>query len=145
MRCLGAGMARAFRAGRSRAGRQHAGSSRAGRPRLRPGAVVSAVAALAGACLAAAAASAAAAAPGRAAVPAAQAAAAPVCQVTYTVNSDWGTGFSVAINITNNGPAITSWTLGYAYTGNQKIPGVEIQMRTVPCPIDAFRKYNLPP
>ena len=124
MRRLGAGMARAFRTGRSRAGRQHAGSSRAGRPRLRPGAVVSAVAALAAACLAAAAASAATAAPGRAAVPAAQAApaaAAPVCQVTYTVNSDWGTGFSVAINITNNGPAITSWTLGYAYTGNQKI------------------------
>ncbi len=44
-----------------------------------------------------------------------------MCQVTYTVNSDWGTGFSVAVNITNNGPAITSWTLGYAYTGNQKI------------------------
>ncbi len=49
------------------------------------------------------------------------AAASPVCQVTYTVNSDWGTGFSVAVNITNNGPAITSWTLGYAYTGNQKL------------------------
>ena len=121
MRRLGAGMARAVRAGRSRAGRQHAGSSRAGRPRLRRGAVVSAVAALAAACLAAAAASAATAVPGRAAVPAAPAAAASACQVTYTVNSDWGTGFSVAINITNNGPAITSWTLGYAYTGNQKI------------------------
>src|SRR6266700_2823218 len=52
---------------------------------------------------------------------AAPAAASPVCQVAYTVNSDWGTGFSIAINITNNGPAITSWTLGYAYTGNQKI------------------------
>ena len=63
-------------------------------------------------------------APATAAAPAAQAApaaATSVCQVTYTVNSDWGTGFSVAINITNNGPAITSWTLGYAYTGNQKI------------------------
>src|SRR5579859_6636366 len=58
---------------------------------------------------------------GLAAVAAAPAAAAPVCQVAYTVNSDWGTGFSVAINITNNGPAITSWTLGYGYTGNQKI------------------------
>ena len=58
---------------------------------------------------------------GLAAVAAAPASAAPVCQVTYTVNSDWGTGFSVAINITNNGPAITSWTLGYAYTGNQQI------------------------
>ncbi len=125
MRRPGAGMARACRAGWSRAWRQHAGSSRAGRPRLRRGAAVPAVAALAGAALVvAAAASAATAAPGRAAAPAAQvaaAAAAPVCQVTYTVNSDWGTGFSVAINITNNGPAVTSWTLGYAYTGNQKI------------------------
>ena len=122
MRRLGAGMARACRAGWSRAWRRHAGSSRAGRARLRRGAVVSAAAALAGAALVvAAAASAATAAPGRAAAPAAQAAAAPVCQVTYTVNSDWGTGFSVAVNITNNGPAVTSWTLGYAYTGNQKI------------------------
>ena len=58
---------------------------------------------------------------GLTAVAATPASAAPVCQVTYTVNSDWGTGFSVAINITNNGPAVTSWTLGYAYTGNQKI------------------------
>src|SRR5512142_2068871 len=58
---------------------------------------------------------------GLAAVAAAPASAAPVCQVAYTVNSDWGTGFSIAITITNNGPATTSWTLGYAYTGNQKI------------------------
>ena len=58
---------------------------------------------------------------GLTAVAAAPAAAAPVCQVAYTVNSDWGTGFSVAITLTNNGPAVTSWTLGYAYTGNQKI------------------------
>ena len=64
------------------------------------------------------AAAAATAAPGRGAQPAA---ASPVCQVAYTVNSDWGTGFSIAITITNNGPAITSWTLGYSYSGNQKI------------------------
>src|SRR5215813_10991343 len=55
---------------------------------------------------------------GLAAVAAAPASAAPVCQVAYTVHSDWGTGFSIAINITNNGPAITSWTLGYSYSGN---------------------------
>src|SRR5215472_14470898 len=67
------------------------------------------------------AATAATAAPGHGAAPAVPAAAAPVCQVTYTVNSDWGTGFSIAINITNNGPAISSWTLGYSYTGNQQI------------------------
>src|SRR5579859_2011830 len=53
--------------------------------------------------------------------PAAPAAASSVCQVAYTVNSDWGTGFSVAINITNNGPAITSWTLGYSYSGSQQL------------------------
>jgi endoglucanase len=80
---------------------------KARRPRLWRGAAVLAAAALGCA--------------GLAAVAAAPASAAPVCQVTYTVNSDWGTGFSVAVNITNNGPAITSWTLGYAYTGNQKI------------------------
>src|SRR5437660_1710957 len=58
---------------------------------------------------------------GLAAVAAAPASAAPVCQVAYTVNSDWGTGFSIAINITNNGPAITSWTLAYSYSGNQTL------------------------
>jgi Glycosyl hydrolase family 48/Cellulose binding domain/Bacterial Ig domain len=93
----------------------------AGHLRLRRGAVLAAAAALACGALAAVAATAATAAPGRGAAPAVPAAAAPVCQVTYTVNSDWGTGFSAAITITNNGPAITSWTLGYAYTGNQKI------------------------
>src|SRR6516164_1857986 len=56
--------------------------------------------------------------PGQGAAPAA---AGPVCQVAYTVNSDWGTGFSIAITITNNGPAITSWNLGYAYAGNQTL------------------------
>ena len=49
------------------------------------------------------------------------AAAAASCQVTYTVNSDWGTGFSVAITITNTGSAISSWTLGYSYSGNQQL------------------------
>jgi endoglucanase len=55
------------------------------------------------------------------AVGAGSASAAPVCQVAYTVQSDWGTGFSLAISITNNGAAVTSWTLAYAYTGNQTI------------------------
>jgi cellulose 1,4-beta-cellobiosidase len=43
------------------------------------------------------------------------------CTAQYVVNSDWGTGFSIAINITDNGPAITSWTLAYSYSGNQQI------------------------
>jgi Glycosyl hydrolase family 48/Cellulose binding domain/Bacterial Ig domain len=51
---------------------------------------------------------------------AAPAATTPACQVAYSVN-DWGTGFTATITITNNGPAITSWTLAYAYSGNQKL------------------------
>jgi cellulose 1,4-beta-cellobiosidase len=50
-----------------------------------------------------------------------QASAQAGCAVQYVVNSDWGTGFSVAINITNEGSAISSWTLGYSYTGNQTL------------------------
>ena len=51
-----------------------------------------------------------------AAAPAATAA----CTVNYSVNQ-WNTGFTAAITITNNGPAITSWTLAYSYTGNQTL------------------------
>src|SRR5215472_2081823 len=105
-------------------GRGRTSAGRAGRarwPRLpRAAAVWAAVCSLAAGGLVAvgvAAATAATASPGQGAAPAA----APVCQVTYTVNSDWGTGFSIAITITNNAPAITSWTLGYSYPGNQKL------------------------
>jgi hypothetical protein len=47
--------------------------------------------------------------------------AASACQVTYTVSSDWGTGFTAAVTIQNTGSAITSWTLGYSYAGNQAL------------------------
>jgi endoglucanase len=47
--------------------------------------------------------------------------AASACQVSYTVSSDWGTGFTAAVTIQNTGSAITSWTLGYSYAGNQKV------------------------
>ena len=46
--------------------------------------------------------------------------AAPACQVQYSVNQ-WNTGFTAAVTITNNGSAITSWTLAYSYTGNQAL------------------------
>ncbi|HUZ24323.1 MAG TPA: cellulose binding domain-containing protein, partial [Streptosporangiaceae bacterium] len=56
------------------------------------------------------------------AAPAAQAAqAAGTCQVTYAVQSDWGTGFTLGVTIQNTGPAITSWTLAYTYAGNQAL------------------------
>ena len=45
----------------------------------------------------------------------------PACAVAYHVSSDWGTGFSVQVTITNNGPAITSWVLRYSYAGNQQL------------------------
>ncbi len=45
------------------------------------------------------------------------------CQVNYAVQSDWGSGFVIAVTITNTGSAITSWTLGYSYSGNQKLSG----------------------
>ncbi|HEY3870016.1 MAG TPA: glycoside hydrolase family 48 protein [Actinocrinis sp.] len=47
-----------------------------------------------------------------------QDAATPACQVAYTVVSNWGAGFQVSVAITNNGPAITSWTLQYSYAGS---------------------------
>ena len=47
--------------------------------------------------------------------------AASACQVSYTVSSDWGTGFTAAVTIQNTGSAITSWTLGYSYAGNQTL------------------------
>ena len=53
--------------------------------------------------------------------PAAQAAAASGCNVLYTVQSDWGSGFTFGITITNLGAPITSWTLTYSYSGNQSL------------------------
>jgi cellulose 1,4-beta-cellobiosidase len=43
------------------------------------------------------------------------------CSVQYTVNSQWNTGFSIAVTITNLGSPVTNWTLGYAYSGNQTL------------------------
>ena len=37
------------------------------------------------------------------------------------MSTDWGSGFTAAITIQNTGPAITSWTLGYSYAGNQTL------------------------
>jgi hypothetical protein len=49
-------------------------------------------------------------------------AAATSCSAAYSVSSDWGTGFTAAITVTNNGTTpITGWTLTYSYTGNQKL------------------------
>jgi cellulose 1,4-beta-cellobiosidase len=50
------------------------------------------------------------------------AAATTSCSAAYSVSSDWGTGFTAAITVTNTGStAITGWTLSYTYTGNQTL------------------------
>jgi cellulose 1,4-beta-cellobiosidase len=56
-----------------------------------------------------------------AAVAVSQAHAASTCSVQYTVQTQWSTGATINMNITNNGPAITSWTLTFAFPGNQQV------------------------
>jgi len=51
----------------------------------------------------------------------AQAASAVQCQVSYSVTSDWGSGFGTTVTVKNLGAAWTSWTLGYSYAGNQTL------------------------
>ena len=43
------------------------------------------------------------------------------CSVSYTVPSQWNTGFTANIVITNLGSPLTSWNLGYSYSGNQAL------------------------
>ncbi|MCW2935140.1 MAG: Cellulose 1,4-beta-cellobiosidase, partial [Actinomycetia bacterium] len=44
------------------------------------------------------------------------------CAAAYSVQTDWGSGFTANLNITNNGTAaITGWTVTYAYAGNQTL------------------------
>lgn len=46
---------------------------------------------------------------------------APVCTVAYRLATDWGTGFTALVTITNKGPAINGWQLGFSFAGNQKV------------------------
>ncbi|MFZ3599735.1 glycoside hydrolase family 6 protein [Streptomyces sp. BH104] len=48
-------------------------------------------------------------------------AAAPACTVDYKVQNDWGSGFTSAVTVTNNGAAVSSWNLTWSYAGNQKV------------------------
>jgi len=47
--------------------------------------------------------------------------AAASCQVAYSKAWDNGSGFGANITITNTGDAISSWTLGFAFPGNQHV------------------------
>jgi hypothetical protein len=48
-------------------------------------------------------------------------AATPVCQVTYSLTNSWPGGFQASIIVVNNGPALTSWNVGYQFAGAQQI------------------------
>ena len=59
---------------------------------------------------------------GLAAVAASPASASTSCSAAYSVPTDWGSGFTAALSVTNNGTtAITGWTVTYSYTGNQTL------------------------
>lgn len=49
-------------------------------------------------------------------------AATPACTVVYTVNQ-WATGFTTDVKVTNGGAAVSSWTLGWSFAGNQQVTG----------------------
>ena len=48
------------------------------------------------------------------------AAAAGACTVGWTANQ-WGTGFTADVRLTNTGAPVTSWTLTWTFTGDQRI------------------------
>ncbi|MFI9154565.1 glycoside hydrolase family 6 protein [Streptomyces sp. NPDC053367] len=43
------------------------------------------------------------------------------CTVDYKVQNDWGSGFTAAVTVTNNGAAKSSWSVGWSYAGNQRV------------------------
>ncbi|MFR9798823.1 glycoside hydrolase family 6 protein [Streptomyces sp. MS06] len=43
------------------------------------------------------------------------------CSVDYTVQNDWGSGFTAAVTVTNNGAAKSGWSVQWSYAGNQQI------------------------
>ncbi|WP_308121106.1 cellulose-binding domain-containing protein [Paractinoplanes bogorensis] len=48
------------------------------------------------------------------------ASAAAVCTVGWSANQ-WSTGFTAEVKVTNGGAAVTSWTLGWTFAGDQRI------------------------
>lgn len=43
------------------------------------------------------------------------------CSVAYTAPSQWQTGFTASVRITNHGPAVDGWTLTWTFSGNQTV------------------------
>lgn len=45
------------------------------------------------------------------------------CRISYVITDSWGTGFSASVTVQNSGPAITGWSLGWSFPGNQVVQG----------------------
>ncbi|MGW1716183.1 glycoside hydrolase family 6 protein [Streptomyces sp. NPDC002156] len=43
------------------------------------------------------------------------------CTVDYKVQSQWNTGFTAAVTVTNNSAAKSSWAVKWSYAGNQQV------------------------
>ncbi|WP_174774720.1 cellulose-binding domain-containing protein, partial [Cellulomonas cellasea] len=43
------------------------------------------------------------------------------CKVVYAAPSQWQSGFTANVRITNNGPAVNGWTLSWTFPGNQTV------------------------
>ncbi|MFI8194354.1 glycoside hydrolase family 6 protein [Streptomyces sp. NPDC085946] len=43
------------------------------------------------------------------------------CTVDYKVQNDWGSGFTAAVTVTNNGAAKSAWSVKWSYAGTQKV------------------------
>ena len=41
--------------------------------------------------------------------------------MAYRIDNQWNNGFTATVTITNRGPAISGWTLLFAFPGNQQI------------------------
>jgi endoglucanase len=49
----------------------------------------------------------------------------PICQVSYAITLDWGSGFTAGVSIVNNtGAALNGWTVRWSFPGNQTIQNV---------------------
>jgi endoglucanase len=48
-------------------------------------------------------------------------AATSMCTVSYSLTNSWPGGFQVGISITNNGPALTNWTLAFTFPNDQTV------------------------
>src|SRR5437660_5199374 len=49
------------------------------------------------------------------------ASAATGCQGTYSITSQWNTGFGASVSITNLGSPVSSWTAAWTFSGNQQV------------------------